>query len=74
MTMLREEVLPSNQKQMIEQAKFTYFSLEKPFRKQTKTIEDQGQKQVGALKEHGKQIFESNEVVKNDFNIDRSGE
>ena len=35
-----EEILPSNQKQIIEQAKFTYFPLGKVFEKQTKTIED----------------------------------
>ena len=37
-----EEILPSNQKQIIGQAKFTYSSLGKAFEKQTKTIEDQG--------------------------------
>ena len=36
-----EEILPSNQKQIIEQAKFTYSPLGKAFKKQTKTIEDQ---------------------------------
>ena len=36
-----EEILPSNQKQIIEQAKFTYSPLGKAFEKQTKTIEDQ---------------------------------
>ena len=45
-----EEILPSNQQQIIEQAKFTYFPLGKAFQKQTKTIEDQGKKQVDALK------------------------
>ena len=35
-----EEILPSNQKQIIEQAKFTYSPLGKAFEKQTKTIED----------------------------------
>ena len=44
-----EEKLPSNQKQIIEQAKFTYSPLGKAFEKQTKTIEDQGQKQIDAL-------------------------
>ena len=33
-----EELLPSNQKQIIKQAKFTYSPLEKAFEKQTKTI------------------------------------
>ena len=39
-----EEILPSNQKQIIEQAKFTYSPLGKAFEKQLKTIEDQGKK------------------------------
>ena len=39
-----EEVFPSNQKKIIEQAKFTYSPLGKAFEKQTKTIEDQGKK------------------------------
>ena len=37
-----EEILPFNQQQIIEQAKFTYSPLGKAFEKQTKTIEDQG--------------------------------
>ena len=45
-----EEILPSNQQQIIEQAKFSYSPLGKAFEKQIKTIEDQGQKQVEALK------------------------
>ena len=36
-----EDILPSNQQQIIEQAKFTYSPLGKAFEKQTKTIEDQ---------------------------------
>ena len=36
-----EEVLPSDESQIIEQAKFTYSSLGKAFEKQLKTIEDQ---------------------------------
>ena len=44
-----EEILPSNQQQIIEQAKFTYSSLGKAFEKQIKTVEDQGKKQVDAL-------------------------
>ena len=44
-----EEILPSNQQQIIEQAKFTYSPLGKAFEKQIKTIEDQGGKQVKAL-------------------------
>ena len=41
-----EEILPSNQQQMIEQAKFTYSPLGKAFEKQSKATEDQGEKQV----------------------------
>ena len=44
-----EEILPSNQQQITEQAKFNYSLLGKTFEKQTKTIEDQGKKQVDAL-------------------------
>ena len=44
-----EDILPSNQQQIIEQAKFTYSPLGKAFEKQIKTIEDQGKKQVYAL-------------------------
>ena len=44
-----KEILPSNQQQIIEQAKFTYSPLGKAFEKQIKTIEDQGKKQVDAL-------------------------
>ena len=40
---------------MIEQAKFTYSLLGKAFEKQTKTIEDQGKKQIKATENHGKQ-------------------
>ena len=43
-----EEILPSNQQQIIEQAKFIYFPLGKTFEKHSKTIEDQGEKQIKA--------------------------
>ena len=39
-----EDILPSNQQQIKEQAKFTYYPLGKAFEKQIKTIEDQGEK------------------------------
>ena len=44
-----EEVLPSNQQQIIEQAKVTYSPLGKAFKKEIKIIEDQGKKQIEAL-------------------------
>ena len=47
-----EEILPSNQQQIIQQAKFTYSSLGKAFEKQIKTIEDQGKKQVKAIQDN----------------------
>ena len=45
-----KDILPSNQQQIIEQARFTYSPLGKAFEKQTKTIEDQGKKQVDTSK------------------------
>ena len=44
-----EEILPSNQQQIIQQAKFNYSPLGKAIEKQIKTIQDQGEKQVVAL-------------------------
>ena len=44
-----EEILPSNQQQIIQQAKLNYSPLGKAIEKQRKTIEDQGRKQVVAL-------------------------
>ena len=46
-----EEILSSNQKQIIEPAKFTYSSLGKAFQEHIKTVDDQGKKQVEALKD-----------------------
>ena len=47
-----EEILAFNQQQIIEQAKLTYSSfLINAFQKQTKAIEDQGEKQVKALED-----------------------
>ena len=44
-----EEILPSNQQQLIQQAKFNYSPSGKAIEKQRKTIEDEGEKQVVAL-------------------------
>ena len=46
-----KEILPSNQQQIIEQAKFTYSPLGKAFQKQTKIIEDQREKQIKAIQD-----------------------
>ena len=55
-----EDILPSNQQQIMEQGKFTYYPLGKAFVKQIKTIEDQGKKQVKALKDHKKKLVNVN--------------
>ena len=61
-----EEILPSDQSRIIEQAKFTYSPLGKAFEKQIKTIEEQVKKQVEALEvskpEKGQEL-ETNEWV-----------
>ena len=56
-----EEIFPSNQRQIIEQAKFTYSPLGRAFEKQTKTIKDQGGKQIKAIQE--KQLVNINKDV-----------
>ena len=53
-----EEILPSNQQQIIQQAKFNYSPLGKALEKQRKTIEYQGEKQVKAIQD--KQIVNIN--------------
>ena len=66
-----EEILPSDQRRVIEQAKFTYSPLGKSLEKQTKAIEDQGKKQIKQIDDHRKQLVESNALLKKYFNIDR---
>ena len=48
-----EDILPSNQQQLIEQAKFTYSPLGRAFEQQIKTIKNQGEKQIKAVNEQG---------------------
>ena len=48
-----EDILPSNQQQIIEQAKFTYYPWGKAFEKQIKAIKDQGEKQIKAIHDQG---------------------
>ena len=52
-----EEIVPSDQRRVIEQAKFTYYPLGKALEKQTKTIEDQLKKQIKALEKAVKKIL-----------------
>ena len=51
-----EEILPSNQQQVLQQAKFNYSPLGKALEKQVKTIKDQREKQVDALKTSYKKL------------------
>ena len=53
-----EEILPSNQQQIIQQVKFNYSPLGKAIEKQIKTIKDQGERQVKAIQD--KQIVNIN--------------
>ena len=46
-----EEILPSTQQQIIEQGQFTYSPLGNTFEKQTKTIKDQGEKQIKSIQD-----------------------
>ena len=76
-----KDILPSNQQQIIEQAKFIYYPLRKAIEKQIKTIEDQGERQIEILKDlkdHNKQltneydgkllIWKEREISKNIYN------
>ena len=51
----------SNQQQIIEQAKFTYSPLGKAFEKQTKTIKNQGEKQIKAIQDNKEQLVNIND-------------
>ena len=55
-----KKILPSNQQQIIQQAKFNYSPLGKALENQIKTIEDQGKKQVKAIQDN-KQIANIND-------------
>ena len=48
-----EDILSSNQQQIIEQARFTYSPLGKASEKQIKTIKDPGEKQIKAVQDQG---------------------
>ena len=68
-----EEILPSNQKQIIEEAKFTYSPLGKALEKQIKTIEDKGEKQIKAIQDNRKQLI-SNDGYKSKLLISKERE
>ena len=67
-----EEILPSNQQQIIQQAKFTYSPLGKAFEKQIKTIEDQEKKQVKAIQ--GKPLVNNNADYKDKLLLSKERE
>ena len=73
-----EEILPSNQQQIIEQAKFPYSPLGKAFEKQTKTIEDQGKKQIKAIQdksiENTKKYFDYDNDYKKELLLSKERE
>ena len=48
-----KKILLSNQKQMLQQAKFTYSPLGKAFETQIKTNKDKGEKQTKAIQNQG---------------------
>ena len=62
-----EEILPSNQRQIIEQAKFTYSPLGKAFEKQIKTIEDQGENQIKAIQDKSMEKIRKHFDYDNDY-------
>ena len=68
-----EEILRSNQQQIIQQAKFNYSPLGKGLEKQRKTIEDQGKKQVKAMQDK-KQIFNKDDDYKDKLLLSRERE
>ena len=68
-----EEILPSNQQQIIE-AKFTYSPLGKAFEKQIKTIEDQGEKQIKAIQNNTKEVTIKNIIPENILNYEAKKE
>ena len=68
-----EEILPSNQQQIIQQAKFNYSPLGKALEKQVKTIKDQGEKQVVALENLNPEIInEIKRIEEIEKKIDRN--
>ena len=61
-----EDILPSNQQQIIEQARFTYSPLDTAFEKQIKTTEDQGEKKIKAIQDQG----QTNTIKKYDYDAE----
>ena len=70
--LIGEEILPSNQQQIIEPAKFTYSPLGKALKKK-KPIEDTGEKQIKAIQDSRKQLI-SDDDYKNELLISKEKE
>ena len=68
-----EEILPSNQQQIIKQATFTYSPLGKAFEKQIKIIKGKGEKQIKAIQDNRKQLI-SDDDYKNKLLISKERE
>ena len=52
---------------LVKKYAFTYSPLEKAFEKQTKTIEDQGKKQIGALADLKPEEIKRRETKSNEY-------
>ena len=66
-----EDILHSDQRRVIKQAKSTFFFFRKSFRKINKNDWGSSRKQIKAIEEHEKQLIESNDFIKNDFDTNR---
>ena len=66
-----DEILPPDQRRVIEQGNFTFYQLWKALERQIRTIEDQARKKIKAIEDHWKQLVESNEIAIEDVNIDK---
>ena len=69
-----EEILPSNQQQIIEQAKFTYSPLGKAIEKRRKSIKDQGKKQVKAIQDNKRLVNINKDDYKNKLLLSKERE
>ena len=69
-----EEILPSNQQQIIQQAKFAYSPLGKALEKQIKTIKDQGKNQVKAIQDNEQLVNINKDDYKDKLLLSKEGE
>ena len=69
-----EEIVPSNQQQIIQQAKFNYSPLGKAIEKQRKTIEDQGKEQVKAIQDNNQLVSINKDDYKDELLLSKERE